>query len=140
MSKIGSRPILMAKLNLKLSQVWPPALPCGKLDSHIVRLINPRPPTSQEKELDAMSRQILEITLRLPDGRELTGRGRNVPATMERIYNQALTPTPRRHVRFMEPLESGQRRYYGTYHVQFGYRSGHDTTLDGVVVAEVGDR
>jgi len=86
-----------------------------------------------------MSRQILEIILRLPDGQELTGRGRNVPATMERIYNQALTPTPRRHVRFMEPLESGQRRYYGTYNVQFGYQCGHDTTLDGVVVAEVGD-
>ena len=84
-----------------------------------------------------MSRQILEITFRLADGRELTGRGRNVPATMERIYNQALTPTPRRHVRFMEPLESGQRRYYGTYNVQFGYRSGHDTTFDEVVVAEV---
>ncbi len=94
-------------------------------------------PKVKDKELNAMSRQILEITLRLPDGRELTGRGRNVPATMERIYNQALTPTPRRHVRFMEPLESGQRRYYGTYHVQFGYRSGHDTTLDGVVAAEV---
>ncbi len=48
-----------------------------------------------------MSRQILEITLHLPDGRELTGRGRNVPATMERIYNQALTPTPLLHFRFM---------------------------------------
>ncbi len=84
-----------------------------------------------------MSRQILEIILRLPDGRELTGRGRNVPATMERIYNQALTPTPRRHVRFMEHL-SGQGRYHGTYNVQFGYRSGDNTTLDGVVVAEVG--
>jgi len=85
-----------------------------------------------------MSRQILEITLRLPDGRELKGRGRNVPATMERIYNEALNPAPRRHVRFIEPLESGQRRYYGTYNVQFGYRSGHDTTFDGVVAAEVG--
>ena len=84
-----------------------------------------------------MSRQILEIILRLPDGRELTGRGRNVPATMERIYNQALPATPRRHVRFMDPLTSGQRRYYGTYNVQFGYRNGDDTTLDGVVVAEV---
>ena len=84
-----------------------------------------------------MSRQILEITFRLADGRELTGRGRNVPATMERIYNQALTPTPRHHVRFIEPLKSGQRRYYGTYHVQFGYRRGHDTTLGEVVVAEV---
>ncbi len=84
-----------------------------------------------------MSRQILEIILRLPDGRELTGRGRNVPATMERIYNQALTPTPRSHLRFVDPLTSGQRRYYVTYNVQFGYRSGDDTTLDGVVVAEV---
>ncbi len=84
-----------------------------------------------------MSRQILKITLRLPDGQELTGRGRNVPATMERMYNEALTPTPRRHVRFMEPLESGQRRYYGSFLVQFGYRSGHDTTFDGVVEAEV---
>ena len=86
-----------------------------------------------------MSRQILEIKLQLPDGHVLTGRGRNVPATMERIYNQALTPTPRRHVRFMEPLKSGQNQYYGTYHVQFGHRSGDNTTLDGVVVAEVGE-
>ena len=85
-----------------------------------------------------MSRQILEIKLQLPDGHVLTGRGRNVPATMERIYNQALTPTPRRHVRFMEPLESGQRRYYGTYNVQFGHHRGDNPTLDGVVVAEVG--
>ncbi len=92
----------------------------------------------QGKELNTMSRQILEITLRLPDGRVLTGRGRNVPATMELIYNQALTPTPRRHVRFMEHLKSGQGRYHGTYNVQFGYRSGDKTTLDGVVVAEVG--
>ncbi len=55
----------------------------------------------QGKELNTMSRQILEITLHLPDGRVLAGRGRNVPATMELIYNQALTPTPRRHVRFI---------------------------------------
>ncbi len=85
-----------------------------------------------------MSRQILEITLCLPDGRVLTGRGRNVPATMERIYNQALTPTCRRHVRFIEHLKSGESRYHGTYNVQFGYRSGDNTTLDGFVVAEVG--
>jgi hypothetical protein len=86
-----------------------------------------------------MSRQILEITLRLPDGRVLTGHGRNVPAMMERIYNQALNPTPRRRVRFMEHLKSGESRYLGAYHVQFGYRSGHNTTLDGVVEAEVGE-
>jgi hypothetical protein len=86
-----------------------------------------------------MSRQILEITLHLPDGRVLTGRGRNVPAMLERIYNQALNLTPRRHVRFMEHLKTGESRYRGTYHVQFGYRSGHNTTLDGVMVAEVGE-
>ena len=89
--------------------------------------------------LNAMSRQILEITLRLPGGRVLTGRGRNVPATMEHIYNQALNPTPRRRVRFLEHLTPGPSRYRGTYHVQFGYRSGPDITLDEVVEAEVGE-
>jgi hypothetical protein len=95
-------------------------------------------PTTQYKELDAMSRPILDITLRLPDGRVLTGRGRNVPATMERIYNNALNSTPRRHVRFLEHLNPGEGRYRGTYQVQFGYRSGPNTALDGVVQAEVG--
>ena len=85
-----------------------------------------------------MSRQILEITLLLPDGRVLTGRGRNLEATMERMYNHALSPTPRRHVKFMEHLKPGQSRYRGTYPVQFGYRSGHNAILDEVVTAEVG--
>ena len=84
-----------------------------------------------------MSRQILEITLHLIDGQVLTGRGRNVPATMERIYNQALNPKPRRHVRFTEPLKAGPDRYRGTYHVQFGYHTGHADILDGVVGADV---
>ena len=57
---------------------------------------------------------------------------------MERIYNQALTPARRHHVRFMEHLNSGQSRNHGTYNVQFGYRSGDNTTLDGVVEAEIG--
>ena len=86
-----------------------------------------------------MSRPILEISLRLPDGRVLTGRGRNAPATMEHIYNQALNETPRRHVRFMEGLESGPRRYLGTYQVQFGFLRGGTATFDEVVVAEVGE-
>ena len=61
-----------------------------------------------------MSRQILEITLRLPDGRVLTGRVRNLEATMERMYNQALNPTPRRQVKFMGHLKPRQSRYRGT--------------------------
>jgi hypothetical protein len=84
-----------------------------------------------------MSRPILDITLHLPDGRVLTGHGRNVPATMEHIYNRALNSTPRRHVRFLTHLNPGESRYWGTYHVQFGYRSGPNTTLGVVVVAEV---
>ena len=84
-----------------------------------------------------MSRQILGITLHLPDGQVLTGRGRNVPATMERIYNQALNPQPRRHVKFMEHLKSGESRYLGTYQVQFSYHTGDSTILDGTVRAEV---
>jgi len=84
-----------------------------------------------------VNRQILAITLHLPDGQVLAGRGRNVPATMEHIYNQALNPQPRRHVRFTEPLKAGPDRYRGVYHVQFGYHTGHADILDGVVRAEV---
>ena len=84
-----------------------------------------------------MSRQILEVTLHLPDGQVLTGRGRNVPATMEHIYNQALHSTPRRHVSFIEPLKAGLDRYRGDYQVRFGYRRGNSDFPDGIVRAEV---
>jgi len=84
-----------------------------------------------------MSRQILEITLHLADGQVLTGRGRNLPATMEHIYNEALHPTPRRRVRFIEPLKTGQDRYRGTYQVRFGYHLGASDFPDGIVRAEV---
>ncbi len=86
-----------------------------------------------------MSRPILDITLRLTNGKALKGRGRNVPATMEHIYNQALTLSPRRHVRFMEQPKDGKDKYHGTYKVQFGYLSGSNDNLDGIVIAEVGE-
>jgi len=81
--------------------------------------------------------QILEITLHLPDGQILMGRGRNVPATMERIYNQALSPQPRRHVEFMGHLNSGKSRYRGTHQVQFSYHTWDSTIQDRMVRAEV---
>jgi hypothetical protein len=84
-----------------------------------------------------VSRQILEITLRLPDGQVLKGRGRNVPGTMETIYNQALHPTPRRRVKFIEPLKATQDRFRGAYNVQFGYHVGGSDFPDAVVAAEV---
>lgn len=71
-----------------------------------------------------MSRPYLEITVRLPNGQALTGKGRNLPATIERIYNEALHPTPRKHVTLAERLRTGhvgkgERRYQGTYHATF---------------------
>ena len=89
-----------------------------------------------------MSRQILEITLRLPDGQVLSGRGRNLPATIERVYNQALRPTPRRYVTLMEPLKSGyvkkgEHRYQGTFHARFAQRGGDPASPEGIVVVEV---
>ena len=89
------------------------------------------------KELPTVSRPILEITLHLPEGQVLTGRGRNVPATMERIYNQALNPQPRRHVKFIHGLKPGESRYRGTYNVEFSYHTGRSTIQDGIVRAEV---
>ena len=89
-----------------------------------------------------MSRQMLEITLRLPDGQALTGRGRNLPATIERVYNQALRPTPRRYVTLLEHFKSGyvkqgEHRYQGTFHARFATRGGDTANPEGIVVVEV---
>ncbi len=84
-----------------------------------------------------MSRQILEITLRLSNGQVLKGRCRNVPATMEHIYNDALHLAPRRRVKFVEPLKATQDGYRGAYQVQFGYHLGGSDFPDGIVGAEV---
>jgi hypothetical protein len=89
-----------------------------------------------------MSRQILEITLRLPDGHVLTGRGRNLLVTMERIYNQAISPAPRCHVLLVEHLKAGyekrgEHRYQGPFHARFAKRGGDRASPEGVVVAVV---
>jgi hypothetical protein len=90
-----------------------------------------------DKELQALSRKILEVTLHLPDGQVLKGRGRDVPATMEHLYDSALHLTPRRHVNFVGLLNPGIDRYRGAYKVQFGYRLGDSNFLDEIVRAEV---
>jgi hypothetical protein len=89
-----------------------------------------------------MSRQILEITLRLPDGQVLHGRGRNLPATIERVYNEALRPTPRRYVTLLEHFKSGyvkkgEHRYQGTFHARFAERGSESASPEGIVVVEV---
>ena len=87
-----------------------------------------------------MSRPILEITLRLPDGRVLTGRGRNLLVTLERAYNQAASPAPRCHVTLEEQLKAGyakrgEHRYQGTFHAMFTKRGGDHASPEGVVQA-----
>ena len=88
-----------------------------------------------------MSRRILEITLHLPDGKTLNGRGRNLPATIERIYNGALSPVDQRHLTLVEHLKTGhvrqgEHRYQGTFHARFAKR-GDPATPEETVVAEV---
>ncbi len=88
-----------------------------------------------------MSRQILEVTLRLTDGKVLSGRGRNLPATIERIYNEALRPAARKYVTLMEQFKSGylkkgEKRYEGTFHAKFCEHGG-DLSQAGIVVVEV---
>ena len=89
-----------------------------------------------------MSRKILEITLRLPDGTVLTGRGRNLPATIERVYNRALSPASRSHLVLLEHLKTGhvgqeEHRYQGSFHARFGKRGGNPDTPEGTVVVDV---
>ncbi len=84
-----------------------------------------------------MSRPILDIKLRLPDGQVVTGRSRNVPGTLERLYNEGWHPTPKRRLKWIERLGTRPNRYVGSYKVRFGYRKGDDTVLDEMVEVEV---
>jgi hypothetical protein len=84
-----------------------------------------------------MSRPILDIKLRLPDGKVVTRKSRNVPGTLEHLYNEGLHPAPKRHLKWIERLGKGPERYLGSYKVRFGYRKGNDTVLDETVEVEV---
>jgi len=88
-----------------------------------------------------MSRPILEVTLRFGDGKVYSGRGRNLPATIENIYNNALRPAARKYVNLMEQFKSGylnkgEKRYEGTFHATFCEHGG-DPNKEPVVVVEV---
>ena len=69
-----------------------------------------------------MSRPVLEITIRLEGGQVLTGRGRNLPATLDRIFNQSRPPGQRKRVTIQEKLKTGhmgpnEDRYAGPLHL-----------------------
>lgn len=85
-----------------------------------------------------MSRDILDITVHLSDGQVLTDKGRNVPATLERMYNQVVAPKSKRFVTIVEPvgrgyLKKGQLRYEGTFHVRFAERGGVAEAQEGTM-------
>lgn len=68
-----------------------------------------------------MGRNILQVTLRLADGRVIEGVGRNLPATVERVYNQAFGKQRGLHAVILEHLPTGhaavsEHRYEGTFH------------------------
>jgi hypothetical protein len=84
-----------------------------------------------------MSRPILDIKLRLPDGKVVARKSRNVPGTLEHLYNEGLHPAPKRHLKWIERLGNRPDRYLGSYKVRFGYRRGDDIFLDEMVEVEV---
>lgn len=70
-----------------------------------------------------MSRQMFHLTMRFPQGKVLQGQGRNLPATVEKIYNEAFGKSRGRHVVLLERLVTGhvqkaELRYEGTFHGQ----------------------
>ncbi len=70
-----------------------------------------------------MSRQMFHLTLRLPQGKVLQGQGRNLPATVEKIYNDAFGKIRGRHVVLLKRMDTGhvqkaEQRYEGSFHGQ----------------------
>ncbi len=89
-----------------------------------------------------MSKQLLTISLALPDGKVLTGRGRNLPAAIRRIYNEAAGEERCSQITLTEHLKTGyatvaERRYQGTFHAQLANRAGEVTHVVATVLEEV---
>ncbi len=87
-----------------------------------------------------MSRDILEVTLTLPDGEVLRGSGRNLAETVDQIYNETSSPVGRQHAVWIEPLRTGyaikaEQRYDGPFRVRFADAAG--VAVEATVVSEV---
>lgn len=68
-----------------------------------------------------MGRDVLHVTLRLNNGKVLEGVGRNLPATVERIYNLAFGKQHGKHAVILEEFRTGharadEHRYEGEFH------------------------
>jgi hypothetical protein len=80
----------------------------------------------------AMSRQIFELTVQLTDGTVLKGSGRNLPATVERIYKAAQGKRPPHQVLLSRAGEEDEG-YAGTYTLYFGTARKIGGLSDGTV-------
>lgn len=83
-----------------------------------------------------MSRQIFEVTINLADGSVLKGRGRNLPATVERIYKEGQGERPPHRV-LMERVDAKDAGYPGTYNLFFGKARQVAGVSEGIVKVAV---
>ena len=68
-----------------------------------------------------MSRPLLHVTLTTTGGKVMEGNGRNLSATVEKIYNQGFGKRRGRHAVISEHMRTGhaeekEHRYEGTFH------------------------
>ncbi len=92
-----------------------------------------------------MTRPMLTIAMKLPDGRTLNGRGRNLHTAVERIYNEEHGGDERRRVIIVEDFKRGHRkedehRYQGTFHAAVFSIFGDPMEEEGPVTVEVTER
>jgi len=88
-----------------------------------------------------MGRDVLHITLRLNDGKVLERVGRNLPATVEWIYNLALSDKYGKHAVILEEFRTGHaqaddHRYEGNFNYGMVDDTGVATFAQSSVVEE----
>ena len=83
-----------------------------------------------------MSRPMVSVSVQLPDGKTVTGQGRDLLITAARAYRQAAGPSARPiRVKLVERLghghaAHGEHRFEGTFHVLVTDADGTQQTLE----------
>ena len=83
-----------------------------------------------------MSRPMVSVSVRLPDGKTVTGQGRDLLITAARAYRQAAGPSAGRvRTKLVERLDNGhttpdEHRFEGTFHMLVTGADGMEQTLE----------
>jgi hypothetical protein len=82
-----------------------------------------------------MARQIYDVTLRLNDGAVRQGRGRNLQATIEKMYHDVRPQAQSHHITRLDHIDAAETGYAGTYNVYFsrGYEQGRQPDATATV-------